>query len=159
MKRRIFFVLSLCILGALILAACAGKSGGAASDGSNQIGDAVEVKDKNLVVTMDSGMVTTYKVVTTFTIENKGSSDFAIDPNTTFVVSATSGDENVPLTLGVSECGSKMIKGPVPAGGKITGDVCWRGNPTNTWPNDVVISFGGAAGDPGVVSWKLTVEE
>jgi hypothetical protein len=159
MKRRMLYVLSLFVLGALALAACGAKGDGGAGDGSHAIGDPVEVADKNLVITMDSGAVNSYKVVTTFTIENKGASEFAIDPKTTFVVSATSGEEQVPMELGVSECGSKMIKGPVPAGGKITGDICWRGNPTNTWPNDVVVSFSGAAGDAGIVSWKLSVEE
>jgi hypothetical protein len=159
MKRRVLFVLSLFILSALVLAACGAKGSGGAGDGSQAVGVAAEVADKNLVITMDSGAVNSYKVTTTFTIENKGASEFAIDPNTTFVVTATSGEEQVPMELGVSECGSKMIKGPVPAGGTITGDVCWRGSPTNTWPNDVVISFGGAEGEPGVVSWKLSVEE
>jgi hypothetical protein len=159
MKRRMLFVLSIFALGALVLTACGAKAGGGASDGSGAIGQAVEVKDKSLVITMDSGAVNSYKVVTTFTIENKGTTDFAIDPKTTFVVSATSGEEKVPMELGISECGSKLIKGPVPAGGTITGDMCWRTNPTNTWPNDVVISFGGAAGDPGVVSWKLAAPQ
>jgi len=158
MKRRILFVLSLFTLGALILTACGAKGDSGASDGSNKVGDAVEVQDKNLVVTMDEGAVTSNKIVTTFTIENKGASDFAIDPNTTFVATATSGDENVPLTVDL-ECGSKLIQGPVPAGGKITGDMCWRGDPTKTWPVDAVIVFGGAPGDPGVPTWNLSAEE
>jgi hypothetical protein len=158
MKRRMLFVLSLFALSAMIVTACGAKGSTGASDGSNKIGDAVEVQDKNLVVTMDDGAVTSNKIVTTFTIENKGTTDFAIDPKTTFVATATSGDEKVPLTVDL-ECGSKLIKGPVPAGGKITGDMCWRGDPTKTWPNDAVIVFGGAPGDPGVPTWKLSAPQ
>jgi hypothetical protein len=155
MNRRMLIFFPLMVLFTLMSPACASKVGGSTS-GTHASGDPVEVKDKSLVITMDSGSVSSYKVTATFTIENKGTSDFAIDPKTTFIASATSGDEKVPLSLGILECGSKLIKGPVPAGGKITGDMCWRGNPTNTWPNDVVISFGGAATDPGAVIWKLS---
>jgi hypothetical protein len=160
MKRKMLFVFTLFALGALVLAACGSKGGGGdASGGSQKIGDAVEVKEQNLVITMDSGALNNNKIMATFTIENKGGSDFAIDPKTTFIISGSSGEENVPLTLDTLTCGSKMIKGPVPAGGKTTGNMCWRGDPTLTWPINVVISFGGAEGAPGVVTWKLAVEE
>jgi predicted small secreted protein len=155
MKRRLLLVLSLVVIVALGLTACGNKSGGGSSGGAHNIGDAVQVTDKNLVITMESGSITANKILTSFTIENKGSADFTVDPATTFQVSATSGTDAVIVTVDNVDC-TKTFKAPVPAGGKVTGDVCWRGDPTHTWPDTAVISFGGAATDANAIIWKLS---
>ena len=159
MSKKPLVYLAMIVLAVMVLSACGAKSADGGGTGGNKVGDPVEVKDKNLVITMDSSAINTYKVTATFTIENKGTADFAMDAKTTFIIDGTNGDEKVKLELDAPSCGAKMIKGPVPAGGKVTGDLCWRGDPTLTWVNEAEISFGGAAGAPGVVSWKVSVTE
>jgi hypothetical protein len=153
MKRVIFTAITVIMV--LLLAACGGGEE-AADTGMTEIGEAVTVGD--IVITMDQGVVANYQARVTFTIENKGSAELAIDPTTTFTIKADSEGVAVPMELDKRVCGTKLIKGPVPAGGKVTGDVCWRGNATDTWPAQAMIGFNGEPGAEGVATWKLVVE-
>ena len=154
MKRVIFTAITVSMV--LLLAACGGGGGNKTEAGFPEIGEAVTVGD--IVITMDQGEVANYQARATFTIENKGSSELAIDPATTFIIKAESEGVEVNMELNKRDCGTKLIAGPVPAGGKVTGDVCWRGNATDTWPAQALIGFNGEPGAEGVTTWKLVVE-
>ncbi len=154
MKRSIFIAVMMVAM-ALLATGCV-TQGKESQGGFAEIGKSVTSGD--VLITMEEGQVANYQARATFTIENKSSSELAIDPATSFVVKADSEGVEVKMELDKRGCGSKLIKGPVPAGGKITGDVCWRGNATDTWPAQVLIGFNGIPGAEGVVAWKLVVE-
>ena len=153
MKRNIFIAIMVMII--LLLAACGGGEEDT-QEGYAQIGETATSGD--IDITMDQGEVSNYQARATFTIVNNGGGELAIDPETTFVVKAESEGLEVKMELDKRTCGSKLITGPVPAGGQVTGDVCWRGNATDTWPAQVLVGFNGQPDAEGVITWKLEVE-
>jgi len=127
-----------------LLASCGGgnKAGGGA-------GEAVDVNGAS--ITMNSGAVSRNTVKANFTVENKGSSDLVIDPATSFTVEAENEGEKVNMEVDPG-CKSTQLAGTVPAGGTLTGDLCWRSDPTLTWPATAKIKYGTAV-------WEVKTEE
>ncbi len=150
MSRKIIAVLLLCVLLSALIVSCKGKSQANTEAGVSTEGQAVQVKDA--VITLNKGGFDRNKLSANFTIENKGSGDLTIDPKTSFVVSAENEGEKVVMEIDPVSCKSTLLQGTVPPGGNLTGDVCWRSDPTLTWPASATITYDTAV-------WKVKVEE
>lgn len=151
-KKALFITLAVVLIWSLSACGREEKS----DDGTHGIGEAVQVDD--VIITMNSASLVSYKVKAEFTVENKGTADLTLDPETSFVIEGDNTGTKVELTLDPVGC-SNSLSGTVPAGGSLTGDLCWRSNPSDTWPTVAFISYGGDSMASAAAVWKVALEE
>ena len=151
-KKALFIILAALLIGCLSACGKEEKS----DDGTHGVGEAVQVND--VIITLDSASLVSYKVKVEFTVENKGSADLTLDPETSFVIEGDNTGTKVDLTLDPVGC-SNSLSGTVPAGGSLTGELCWRSDPSLTWPTVAFISYGGDSMASAAAVWKVALEE
>jgi hypothetical protein len=158
MRRRLMHYKRNRILVAIaaLLVCCLVACGGGGGNGDqpkeeSAAGQTVEVGD--VAVTLNSAAITNYKLEANLTVANKGAQDLEFDPETAFAVEGSAGDREVPITLDTLACRGRLLKGTVPAGGELTGDVCWKADATKTWPALAKITYSGAP-----TAWEVKAE-
>jgi len=157
MAKRICWGWLVVVLLTGMLAACGGGGGdGGSDDGTYGVGDSATVGD--VVITLDEASLVVYRVGATFTVVNNGSTDLVLDPETSFAIVGDSTGTEVPLTLDPVSCDNSLT-GTVPAGGTLTGDLCWRSNPSDTWPLLAQITYAGGETESGPAVWTVEAEE
>jgi hypothetical protein len=148
-RKMIAVLLSMILLSALVVS-CKGGGNANSEAGVSSEGQAVQVKDA--MITLNKGSIDRNKILANFTVENKGSSDLTIDPATSFTITADNQGENVAVEVDPIDCKSTELPKTIKPGENATGDVCWRSDPTLTWPAAATIKFDTA-------TWKLKGEE
>jgi hypothetical protein len=137
------------------LVACGGGDGdgetGSQPKGEAAAGKTFEVGDVS--ITLNSARISNYKLEANFTVANKGAQDLEFDPETAFAVEGAAEEREVPLTLDSLACRGRELKGTVPAGGELGGDVCWKADATKTWPIRAKITYSGAPS-----AWEVKAE-
>ncbi len=149
MNRKMIAVLLIFFLLSSLVVSCKRKGGGNTEAGVSGEGEAVQVKDA--VITLNKGGFDRNRLSANFTVENKGSSDLTIDP-TSFTLAADNQGEKVVMEIDPVSCKTTLLKGTIKPGDKLTGDVCWRSDPTLTWPGTATIKFDTA-------TWKIQSEQ
>jgi hypothetical protein len=132
------------------LAGC-GDGGGRTDEGAHGTGETVQVG--NVAIVMDSASLLSHRVRVEFTIENRGSEALVVDPETSFAVMGDSGGTEV--LLGIDPTCTNELNGTVPAGGSLSGQLCWRSDPSRTWPEVVTITYAAAETDSGPAIWTV----
>jgi hypothetical protein len=92
---------------------------------SNKPGDVVSAG--NQTITLNSYQYDGVNLKVNFTIENKSGEDFLVSSLAQFEASDSEGtklDMDINLTC--------LLDGVAPAGGKLEGDICWKGTDTKT---------------------------
>ena len=157
MAKRICWGWLVVVLLTGMLAACGGGGGdGGSDDGTYGVGDSATVGD--VVITLDEASLVVYRVGATFTVVNNGRTDLVLAPETSFTIVGDSTGTEVPLTLDPVSCDNSLT-GTVPAGGTLTGDLCWRSNPSDTWPLLAQITYAGGETESGPAVWTVEAEE
>lgn len=151
MAKRTHWSLVVLVLLIAALAGCGG--GGSVNDGTHDTGEVVQVGD--LTIVMDSASLMSHRVRANFTIENQGASDLTFDGEAAFTAKGDNTGTDVPL--GIDPTCTNVLSGVVPAGGSLSGQLCWRSDPSSTWPETATITYAG--GDTDTASWTVRGEQ
>lgn len=152
MKKKIQITLLVVLALILCLTACGGEK--ETEDDGFGIGDPVQIGD--VIITLDEISLVTHKAKATFTIENRGTTELVIDPETTFMFFGDNTGDEVSLELDPN-CPNEL-SGTIPAGGSLSGQVCVRSDPTLTWPLIVTFTYTGGETESGPAVWTAETE-
>ncbi len=106
-------------------------------------------------VTLNSATLSGYTLEASFTVVNRGDEDLTFDPEAGFAAKGIFEEREAALELDVGACQGSVLKGTVPAGGELTGDLCWKADPTETAPKTATITYGTAA---SISMWEVEAE-
>lgn len=144
--KPILFTVALFLVGCLV--ACSGGKDGAPPQGA-------PLGAGDLSVTLNRAALSGYTLEASFTVVNRGNEDLLLDPKTGFGAKAAAAEREIPLELDLAACQGSLLQGTVPAGGELTGDLCWKADPTGALPETATITYGTAA---SISLWEVEAE-